>query len=70
MHHENLVFHVEGMSCQHCSESIQKALKALEGIDSVAVDLKEKKVTVVFDANKVKEKEMAAAILDQGFEII
>lgn len=37
---------VDGMSCQHCVNSVEKALQNLEGIKSIQVNLDSKLVTL------------------------
>ena len=44
---------VEGMSCQHCVASVQKALDKLDGVERAQVELEEKKVEVVCDPDLV-----------------
>ena len=70
MAQEVSIFHVEGMSCQHCVASIKKAVGELKGVDSVAVDLKAKTVTVSFDAQTVKQQNITEAIEDQGYDVV
>ncbi|WP_010243064.1 copper chaperone CopZ [Acetivibrio cellulolyticus] len=60
---------VEGMSCSHCENSVKKAVGALGGVESVAVDLKGKKVTIEFDAEKVSVGDIKDAIEDQGYDV-
>lgn len=60
---------VLGMSCSHCEASVKKAVGALQGVDSVGVDLKGKKVTVEFDPGKVDLKAIKNAIEDQGYDV-
>jgi copper chaperone len=60
---------VSGMSCSHCEASVKKAVGSLDGVDTVSVDLGEKKVTVEFDPDKVKIKQIEAAIEDQGYDV-
>jgi len=57
---------VEGMSCNHCVNSIKKAVGGLEGVSNVDVDLKEKKVTVEYDSSKLEIETIKNAIEDQG----
>jgi len=40
---ETITLIVDGMSCSHCENRVKKALGALNGVGSVAVDLKSKK---------------------------
>lgn len=64
---KELKFSVPDMSCNHCVQSIESHLKAIEGIQAVTADLPTKSVTVVFDesltADFIKE-----SLDDVGFE--
>ena len=50
---EKQVFNIEGMACNHCKASVEKALLAIDGVTSVTVDLVEGTATVegTFDKN-------------------
>ncbi len=61
---------VEGMSCNHCVNSVKQAVGALAGVNIVDVDLGTKKVTVDFDPEKVTGKAIFDAIEDQGYDVI
>lgn len=55
-------FKVPGMSCEHCKAAIERALKGLEGVQEVVVDLKNKTVGVEGEVNKeVLERVLAEA---------
>jgi copper chaperone len=58
---------VNGMSCSHCENSIKKSVGALNGVDSLKVGLKGKKVTVEYDPAKVTLKIIKDTIEDQGY---
>jgi len=60
---------VNGMSCSHCENSIRKAVGALDGVDSVRVDLKGKKVYVGYDPEKVNIDVITETIEDQGYDV-
>ncbi len=60
---------VEGMSCPHCENSVKKAVGSLNGVESVSVDLKGKKVVVEHDADKVSVETIKDAIEDQGYDV-
>ncbi|MCX7923732.1 MAG: copper chaperone CopZ [Clostridia bacterium] len=60
---------VEGMSCSHCENSVKKSVGALDGINSVVVDLNAKKVTVEYDSDKVTLQTIKDAIEDQGYDV-
>lgn len=60
---------VEGMTCEHCEKAVTGALKELEGVQDVQVDLNTGKVDV--STNKEVSKEaMADAIEDQGYDVV
>lgn len=63
-------FNVEGMSCQHCVNSIKRAVGDLKGVDSVEVDLQGKTVTVGFDPQGLTEQNIKEAIEDQGYDVV
>ena len=58
---------VSGMSCQHCVNSIEKALKEL-GADG-SVDLKGNSVTVAYDESKISLDKVKEAIEEQGYDV-
>ncbi len=67
---ETINLTVEGMSCQHCVMSVQKAVGALKGVSGVQVDLAAKRVTVGYDPGLVDLAAIRAAIDDQGYEVV
>lgn len=62
-----IVLKIEGMHCMMCSSRVEKALKALDGVKKVAVNLEAKTAKLVFDADKVGAAEMCAAVEALGF---
>ncbi|MCR8656449.1 copper ion binding protein [Paenibacillus endoradicis] len=64
---QNIVLEVEGMSCNHCVNSIESALKELGATGSV--DLKANTVTVQFDESKLTLDNIKEAIEEQGYEV-
>jgi copper chaperone len=63
------VFDVEGMSCNHCVNSIKNAVGELPGVENVEVDLKTKKVSVGYTAGLVTIQTIKETIEDQGYEV-
>ena len=61
------VIGVEGMMCPHCSAHVEKALKGMEGISEVAVDLEGKKAHVVLSA-EISDEALMAVIKEAGYE--
>jgi len=70
MKNEELVLNVEGMSCQHCVNSIKKAVGEIKGVSNVEVDLDKKTVTTSYDAKKSKPEDIKEVIEDQGYDVI
>ena len=60
---------VEGMTCQHCVQTITKALKSISGLSSIDVFLDNKEVNVRFDENKTNLQEITKKIVEVGFEL-
>jgi len=61
---------VDGMTCGHCVETINIALGSLPGMNSVAVELDKKSVTVDSDELATDLETISAKIIEVGFEII
>lgn len=60
---------VDGMSCNHCVNTIETNVGALPGVSSVKVNLSEKEVAVEFD-NTATLTQIKETIDDQGFDLI
>ncbi len=60
---------VNGMSCGHCVETINKAVGALPGVQAVSVELEQKRVSVEYDAAATGLEEISDAIAKAGFEV-
>jgi copper chaperone len=67
---ETQIFDVKGMSCNHCVNAVESAVKELKGIESVSVDLKSNKVSVAFDDSMVKLNQVKEAIEEAGYDVI
>mgnify|MGYP000908858331 FL=1 len=59
---------IEGMSCQHCVEHVESALKQVAGVRSVMVDLTRKKATVEADET-VSTDQLKNAVEDLGYDV-
>ena len=60
---------VEGMTCQHCVQTITEALNNITGLNTVNVDLVKKEVRVKFNENETKLKKISDKIIEVGFEL-
>lgn len=59
-------FLIEGISCNHCKIDIENNISRLQGVKSVLVDLKSKKILVLGDYN---ESELINCINKLGFKL-
>ena len=57
---------IEGMMCAHCVAHVEKALNALDGVDSVTVDLAGKTAVVTGD---VSDEALKKAVADAGYQV-
>ena len=60
---------VEGMTCQHCVQTITEALNNITGLNTVNVNLVKKEVSVKFNENETKLKKIFDKIIEVGFEL-
>ena len=66
----NQTLNVEGMTCDHCVQTIKEAVSNLVGISRVEVDLENKQVAVEYDKALVKLDSITDKIVEIGFEVI
>lgn len=50
------------MHCRSCEQRVERALRALDGVQAVRTDLKRQQVAVQFDERRVDESEVEAAV--------
>lgn len=60
-------FNVTGMSCAACSARVDKAVRGLEGVKEVNVNLLQNRMTVEFDENAVGDNEIIEAVVKAGY---
>jgi len=62
-------FTVEGMTCSECAARVEKSIRALPGIASVAIDLASGLATVDYDVAKCTRDQIRQAIISAGYKI-
>ncbi|HST57316.1 MAG TPA: cation transporter, partial [Longimicrobium sp.] len=60
---------VEGMDCSGCARSVENALRALEGVQDVRVDVVGGKVSVGYAEGKLARGDLAGAITRVGYRV-
>ncbi|MFW2567198.1 heavy metal translocating P-type ATPase [Aliarcobacter butzleri] len=63
------ILKVDGMTCGHCKARVEKVVSAIDGVDSVEVDLASKNVTVKMSKD-ISEQTLSDVIVDAGYEVV
>lgn len=63
---EALTYTVPGMHCGHCEAAVTEEVSAVEGVESVSVDLDSKRVEV--RGERLNDGAIRAAIEEAGYE--
>ena len=64
---KSAVLYAEKIFCDACAAVITKALRGVEGVSKVAVDVEKKEVTVRFDPTKTTVEQLTLATAKKGF---
>lgn len=64
------IISIKGMMCGHCQATVEKAIKAVKGVESVKVDLAQKKATVEYDPNATDISKIKKSVVDAGYEVV
>ena len=62
------VISIEGMMCNHCTGTVQKALEAVEGVKAVTMSLEQKNAAVEL-ACDVADEVLTKAVVNAGYEV-
>jgi copper ion binding protein len=65
----NKLFNVPDIHCDHCASSIEGAVRSIEGVEKVKVQIEDRTVEVTYDDGSVKLDEIVSAIEGQGYEV-
>jgi copper ion binding protein len=55
---------IEGMSCQHCVNSVKRTLESLNGVENVDVSLEKNEANVEYDEQKTNPDMLVKSIND------
>jgi copper chaperone CopZ len=56
---------IEGMTCGHCTSAVERALKAVAGVEQVSVTLEPGEATVTGSANP---DTLIEAVVEEGYQ--
>ncbi|ESW30878.1 hypothetical protein PHAVU_002G190000 [Phaseolus vulgaris] len=71
IHHDEtkrIQVRITGMTCAACSNSVETALRSVDGVTHASVALLQNKADVIFNPSLVKDDDIKNAIEDAGFE--
>lgn len=66
---DRITLKVEGMTCNHCVQTIEENVTAISGVDNVQLHLENGTVDVEFNKDVVQVKQITKTIEDRGFRI-
>ncbi len=61
---------VGGMDCSSCAQTVEKALRSVEGVQDVRVDLMGERVTVAYAERALEPRDLADAIRRAGYRVL
>ena len=62
-----MVLKIEGMMCGHCKARVEKALKAVAGVETVDISREDKTATVTGSADA---SALRQAVTDAGYQVV
>lgn len=60
---------IEGMQCNHCKMSVEKALKSIDGVIKVEVNLEDKNA-VIESSVDISDEKIKKVIEEEGFKVL
>lgn len=66
---DTATLNVQGMTCNHCVQTVKGSLEKINGVKSVSVTLEKGVVNVVYDPAAAKADQFKTAILEAGYEV-
>ncbi|MCT4542124.1 MAG: heavy-metal-associated domain-containing protein [Vallitalea sp.] len=60
---------IEGMSCGHCVNHVENAIKDVKGVETVSVNLEDKTAHVILE-DSVTETALVDAVSEAGYKVI
>jgi len=66
---QETILSVPDISCQHCVNAINGALKELPGVETVSTDIPTKTVHLRYDPNQLSMEKVEAALDDVGYTV-
>ncbi len=69
MSEQRLSIPVRGMTCASCVAHVEQALRGVDGVEEVAVNLATERATLRFDPQAVRMADLVRAVQETGYEV-
>lgn len=66
---EQTTLKIEGMTCDHCKKAVDGALRNLQGVQEVKVDVAKGIADVTYNNSEVTADSMKEAVEEQGYDV-
>ncbi|AQQ55289.1 copper chaperone CopZ [Planococcus lenghuensis] len=66
---EQTTLQINGMTCGHCKAAVDGALRNLQGVQNVQVDVAKGVAEVTYNNSEVTTKNMKEAVEEQGYDV-
>jgi copper chaperone len=67
---KHVVLNVPAISCNHCRMAIEGAVRDMDGVLAVNVDVSDKTVSLEYDADLVDLEELKDTIEEEGYPVV
>lgn len=67
---KDVIIPIGGMTCASCSKAVERAVKKLDGVESVQVNLATEKASITYIPSKIKLYEIKEVIQKAGFKVL
>lgn len=66
---EQTTLKIERMTCDHCKKAVEGALRNLQGVQEVKVDVAKGIADVTYNNSEVTADSMKEAVEEQGYDV-
>jgi copper chaperone len=63
-----LTLAIDGMTCQHCKMTVERALRGVDGVQDAQVSLEDARAEVEFDPGRATVEALVQAVDEEGYE--
>ena len=67
---KEVIIPIGGMTCASCVKAVERAVKKIDGVKNIQVNLATEKASILYESGKVKLYEIKGAIEKAGFKVL